>query len=1013
MQLQSALAGVHRLEDLAPVLAAVGQAPDWDPLPAAAWLEDETLAARIRRAAVVARLGPFRWYGLEATDVGPVVRRVARRLATRGCCAGIVGLDPGAGIVAFASTTPDPVPLLVRSADPSGAALASLGRLRLLTGHNAATACAEAAEYLGGEAVGRRFFQRFREVLDQMAGAGDSSVRAADRRQLALIQLTRVLFLYFVQAKGWLDGRPDFLREEVDGCLARRRPLHRHLLRPLFFGTLNRAESSRGRAGRFGRIPFLNGGLFEPHPLERRYRADFPDSAWQPAFDDLFERFHFTVQEGMTPGAVAPDMLGRVFEGVMAPERRRSSGTFYTPPPLVADLLDASFAACLSRRLVITDAEAAARLADADPGLVPELERLTVLDPAVGSGAFLLGALERLCRWQARARAPVTELKLRTLSRNLFGVDVDPMAVRLTELRLWLAVIADDPESDPGRVLPLPNLDALVRQGDSLRGPHLVIGEALQPGPAPGALVSELRRRFFAASGEDKRDAARALRRAEVAAAREGLDAVERRLEAAAGACITAARSPTLFGEPAGFSAAGRAELASLRRRLLAVRTARRSLVREGTLPWFQYEAHFADVFAAHHGFDLVVGNPPWVRAEHLPHALRATLGRHFRWWRTGGGRKGFRHQPDLAVAFLERAATLAAPGGVIGLLLPAKLATASYAHRARSAIADDFTLHAAADLTAGAAGAFDAAVYPMALVISRGRPAPRALVRPALDPAVPPSVPQAALAGGSPWILVPRPERDALIALRADHPLVAERYAIQLGVKTGANEIFLDPGEPIEPSLLRWAIRGRDVRAFRAVGSARLIWTHDGEGRPLQELPPRAAAYLARYSATLRARTDYGGGPPWTLFRTRGALAPHRVVWGDLARRLEAAALTGPGERDRVPLNSCYFLPCPGAEEALALAAWLNSSWCRAAARVSASPARGGFARFDARTIGGLPVAATALKDPGLVALARRGGKGVEIQEVLDELCAAHLALPPRARDALLRLAGAPAHRG
>ena len=1013
MSLETTLSGLHALEHLPVLLGAVGQEPEWEPLPPATWLEDGALAARIGRAAVVARLGAFRWYGLEAADIGPVVRRVARRLASRGCCAGVVGLDPVAGLLAFAATTPEAVPLHVHPASPSAAALASLIRLRLLTPHNAATACAEAAEYLGSEAVSRRFFERFRDILEQMAAAGDPSARAADRRQLALIQLTRVLFLYFVQAKGWLDGRPEFLRQEVDECLARRRPLHRHLLRPLFFGTLNRSGASRGRAARFGRIPFLNGGLFEPHPLERRYRADFPDSAWQPAFDELFERFHFTVQEGVAPGAVAPDMLGRVFEGVMSPDRRRASGTFYTPPPLVGDLLDAVFAAWLARRLAITDAEASRRLAAPDPGLQQALADLSLLDPAVGSGAFLLGALDRLSRWQARPGESVTARKRRILSRNLFGVDLDPMAVRLTELRLWLAVIADDPETEPGRVQPLPNLDALIRQGDSLRGPIAVIGEALRPGPAAGALVADLRRRLFTASGVDKRDAARALRRAEVAAAREGLESVERRLESAAESCLAAARSPTLFGGPAGFTRAGSAELATIRRRLVSVRTARRNLVREGTVPWFQYEAHFADVFASRGGFDLVVGNPPWVRAEQLAPALRAALGLSYRWWRTSGGRRGFRHQPDLAVAFLERATTLAAPVGVIGLLLPAKLATAEYANRARAALAEEFTLHAAADLTTEAAGAFDAAVYPMALVLSRGRPRPRAALRPTLEASDPPSVPQAALAGGSPWILVPCAERDALVALRADHPLLAERYAIQLGVKTGANEVFLDPEQPIECSLLRRAVRGRDIHAFRASGTTSLLWTHDAQGRPLQRLPPRAAAYLGRYSATLRARTDYAGGPEWTLFRTSGAVAPHRVIWSDLARRLEAATLSGPGERDRVPLNSCYLLRCKGEDEALALAAWLNSSWCRAAARMSASPARGGFARFDARTIGGLPIVPTALADPALVALARQGGSGVVVQEALDEICAAHLALHQNARDALLRLAGPAAHRG
>lgn len=1016
MQLQAALSAVRALEDLPAVLAAVGQDTEWEPLPPAPWLEDDALAARVTRAAVVARLGAFRWYGLEAREVGAVARRVARRLATRGCCAGIVGLDPVAGVAAFAATTPDAIPLLVHPGAPSAMALASLGRLCGLPATNAAAACAEAAECLGGEAVGHRFFERFRDVLERMAAESDSAARPADRRQLALIQLTRVLFLYFVQAKGWLDGRPDFLRREVDSCLAGRRSLHRHLLRPLFFGTLNRSIPSRGRAAKFGRIPYLNGGLFEPHPLERRYRQDFPDSAWQPAFDDLFERFHFTVQEGTTPGAIAPDMLGRVFEGVMAPQRRRASGTFYTPPQLAGELLDASFVAFLARRCTISEREAAARLEAADPGLGRELGGIAVLDPAVGSGAFLLGALERLSRWQSRRGEDVTALKRRILARNLFGVDLDPMAVRLTELRLWLAVIADDPERAPERVRPLPNLDALVRQGDSLRSPHAVIGEALLPFAGAGALVAELRQRLFTATGGDKRQAARALRRAETAAACESLEAVERRLEAAADDCLAAARSPTLFGEQSGLTVPGRAELGSIRRRLVAVRSARRCLVRQGTVPWFQYEAHFADVFASRGGFDLVVGNPPWVRAEQLAPALRSTLGRHYRWWRSAAGRRGFRHQPDLAVAFLERATTLAAPGGVIGFLLPAKLATAEYATRARAVLTEDFTLHTAADLTSGSAQAFDAAVYPMALVISRTRPAPASTVRTTLDPVDPAPVPQRALGGGAPWILLPSAERDALAAFRADHPTVADHYAIQLGVKTGANEIFLDPDAGIEPSLLRWAVRGRDLRPFRPIGSTRLLWTHDADGRPLDRLPPAGAAYLARFTATLRARTDFAGGPPWALFRTRGAVAPHRVVWSDLARRLEAATLTGPGESERIPLNSCYLLTCLNAEESLAVTAWLNSSWCRAAARAGATPARGGFCRYDARTVGALPLVATALADPALVTLAVRAREApadAELQEQLDHLCAAHLGLTSRARDALRKLADAAPHRG
>lgn len=1012
MSLAELLRSLRRLEDLSRLLEQLGMDRAWQPIPVAAWLEDDRLAGRVDRAALLATAGAFRWFGLEAADPASVARRVARRLALRGTAAGVVVLDPATRLLVLAATAPDPEPLLVDLAAPAPTALAALARLGSLPRDNATTALARAGEVLGTERVGRRFFEQFRLTLEAMAAAADRQARLEERRQLALIQLTRVLFLYFVQAKGWLDNRTDFLRRQVDACLSRRGQLHRHFLRPLFFGTLNRPPELRERASTFGRIPFLNGGLFEPHPLERKYRADLSNTAWRGAFDDLFERFHFTVREGGAPESIAPDMLGRVFEGVMAPEARHASGTYYTPPALVGELLDASFAALVAGRLGIGDREAAQRLEARDPAVRGLLQALTLLDPAVGSGAFLLGALERLARWQDDPGLSAAALRRRILSRSLFGVDLDPMAVRLTELRLWLAVVAEDTEPDPRRVEPLPNLDALIRQGDALRDPVAIIGESLRPTPASGRLIADLKRRLYPATGENKRDLARALRQAETAAARDGLTAVERRLEAEAADCLATGRDPTLFGTQAGLDGDGRRRLAALRERLRRVRGCRRALERSGTVPWFQFEAHFADVFAEAGGFDIVTGNPPWVRAEQLPRGLRQTLGAQYRWWRSNGA-TGFGHQPDLAVAFLERAAGLVAPGGAIALLLPAKVATAGYARAARRALAEEFTLHSSAELTGGSAAAFDATVYPMALVATRRVPVAGHGVRSALDPAATAPVPQAAIAGGGPWILVSTAEREALLAVRSDRPTLAERFTIQLGVKTGANEVFLDPDEPVEASLIRWAIRGRDVRPFIARGGARLLWTHGPDGQPLDRLPRQAAAYLDQRQATLRARSDYTGGPPWTLFRTGPALAPHRIVWSDLARRLTVAALSGPLESSRVPLNSCYLAVVPCGAVAHRLAGWLNCTWLRAVARTGASPARGGYARFDARTVGSLPLVPSVLTDPALEEVARQGAAGGSVQEALDELCAAHLGLRGCDRAALQSLAGRAAYRG
>jgi hypothetical protein len=142
--------------------------------------------------------------------------------------------------------------------------------------------------------------------------------------------------------------------------------------------------------------------------------------------------------------------------------------------------------------------------------------------------------------------------------------------------------------------------------------------------------------------------------------------------------------------------------------------------------------------------------------------------------------------------------------------------------------------------------------------------------------------------------------------------------------------------------------------------------------------------------------------------------MAPNRVVWPDVARRLSALALSGSGGGDPIPLNSCYVLPVKSRSHALALAAWLNSTWIRAIARAVAEAAASGFARFNARIVNDLPLPASVLDDPRLIALAERGSLGEEIQEELDAVAAQHLALAPRSRRVLHSAPGTgPDHRG
>ena len=102
-----------------------------------------------------------------------------------------------------------------------------------------------------------------------------------------------------------------------------------------------------------------------------------------------------------------------------------------------------------------------------------------------------------------------------------------------------------------------------------------------------------------------------------------------------------------------------------------------------------------------------------------------------------------------------------------------------------------------------------------MALIAGKAAPPPRHRVRTTLAVTNELGVSQAKLIGGGPWILVKDRLRSVLETLQTDHPALGERFICHLGLKTGANHVFLDPPEDLEPEVLRWAIRGRDVAAI------------------------------------------------------------------------------------------------------------------------------------------------------------------------------------------------------
>ncbi|HEV2641746.1 MAG TPA: hypothetical protein VGT98_03525, partial [Candidatus Elarobacter sp.] len=343
----------------------------------------------------------------------------------------------------------------------------------------------------------------------------------------------------------------------------------------------------------------------------------------------------------------------------------------------------------------------------------------------------------------------------------------------------------------------------------------------------------------------------------------------------------------------------------------------------------------------------------------------------------------GFASQADLASLFVERARDLLSPAGTLGFLLPAKLWRSLSGGGCRRVLSLDMRVAAVEDCS-DAPPAFDAAVYPSMLVATRDarRTMPASLLGVYRRGDVTrwrASWHDVALDGspGSPWLLVPPEVRAAFDRVeRAGAPLGRSPFGRPwLGVKSGCNAAFvvhwlgesdgiarITDGErtgEIEASMLRPLVRGETLTAWRANGSAeQILWTHDDRG-PVRALPPGAARWLAVHRRTLERRSDArGAGRWWSLFRTESAdCGRARVVWSDFGRRPRAAVLAA-GD-PMVPLNTCYTIPCPSHQDALALAALFNSPLAAAWLAVLAEPARGGYRRFLGWTMARFPLPA------------------------------------------------------
>ena len=487
------------------------------------------------------------------------------------------------------------------------------------------------AEAFSVEPVTKEFFDTYRSIFNYAKSAIDGFGDGEEETGHVFTQtlFNRLMFVYFLSRKGWLkfNGETDYLNALWRDYQANpdASDFYSVRLRNLFFFGLNNSQSrdlnfqDGYMASLIGQVPFLNGGLFEETELDKRDGITVPDAVIQRILTGLFDKFNFTVMES-TPFdievAVDPEMLGKVFEELVT--ERHASGAYYTPRPVVSFMCREALKGYLEGKDTGASAPAIAALVDRhDTGglgiaqarsISRALEEVTVVDPACGSGAYLLGMMQELIELQhtlynvgVDARS-IYDLKLDIIRRNLYGVDLDGFAVNIAMLRLWLSLAIDYEGDDPQ---PLPNLDFKVLCGDSLLGPDPSAGVEVQ-----GTLGQDMEqfRRLGRLKGEYMR-------------ASDGNEKDRLRGE------ISQAEE--------------------------AIREALNLAAIERVINW---GVKFADVFAERQGFDIAIANPPYVRQENIG-ASKSTLARQYEGVVTA--------RSDLYCYFYARALQLLVDGGM------------------------------------------------------------------------------------------------------------------------------------------------------------------------------------------------------------------------------------------------------------------------------------------------------------------------------------------------------------
>ncbi|MFA5778777.1 MAG: N-6 DNA methylase [Elusimicrobiota bacterium] len=352
----------------------------------------------------------------------------------------------------------------------------------------------------------------------------DNSEKA--KKDFAVRLIGRLVFCWFLKKKHSDKNIPLISNEVLSSeAVEREKQYYKNVLEPLFFEVLNTDINNRKEQYKNNKpwnyIPFLNGGLFTPL-LNDFYGQNNKkiSNQWITEVFQVFETYNFTIDEN-TPidieVAIDPEMLGRIFENLLAEinpvtgeTARKSTGSYYTPRPIVEYMVDQSVKQYLINSTNIEKQKIDSLLSYHEEitfsetekeQVVEALDKIKIVDPACGSGAFPMGILQKMLlvlqkvdpdsqKWLNKKLSQIDDKILKTdlekklksenfnyahklgiIQNSIYGVDIQPIAVEIARLRFFLSLIVDekiDDNMDNRGVEPLPNLDYKIMQGNSL-----------------------------------------------------------------------------------------------------------------------------------------------------------------------------------------------------------------------------------------------------------------------------------------------------------------------------------------------------------------------------------------------------------------------------------------------------------------------------------------------------------------------------------------------------------------